>query len=571
MTAVRNEYLIGRSIKSYFLATMLSSFATTLGVVVDGIIVGNFVGSTALVAVNLCVPLIQLMSAVTILLNVGGAMMTAASFGKMDIQSSKTYFSMSVFLTVGVSIAFALLGFFFCDEIVAVLCTDATLRPLVKEYASVVLVSAPLYFAVPGLCVFIRTDSNPRLSTLVLLTANVCNLVFDLILINVFSMGVLGSAVASSLGYVVGLAIALTHFKRKNSILKLHIRFHFKKLGEILLAGLPVALASALMTVRLLTVNGIILRTLGSDGMGIMAVCFNVLMLASMFVGGTAQSLQPIGGILYGGQDYSGLKIALKMTFKVLATSIGAIVLALLLFPGIAAGLFGLESTAYTSSVIRTFALCLPLFAASYVLMVNYQIIRMKTLSIFISCAQSLMVIPVMLVITRIDSGLLWYSFALGELLVLLMLLLLSALFRRKTPAASRVTLIPADPPNTCNFSVEAKEEYMESAADKIRTFFEKTAVNPDLPEKLYGCCKEHMKNILANGYKTGKKHFIDIILQDLPEKQLAIIKDDGTALEASGSEGESPTPFQAASSLCDSFDYVLIAGQNVASMAVHK
>ena len=567
MSSERKSYLIGKSIKSYLLASILASFAITLGVVVDGIIVGNLIGDTALVAVNLCVPLIQFMTAVTMLINVGGAIMVATSYGKMDVKSGNIFFTMAMIVTTILGILLLILGIFLCDEIVMVLCKDPSLRPLVKEYAQVVLLSAPLYLLVPGFSMFIRTDSNPKLASTVLIAANVCNLVMDLILIKIFNLGVMGSALATSLGYVLGFFIALTHFKRKNCSLSFKLKFEIKKLGKIAITGLPVALASCLMTVRFLFVNRIIMTSLGSQGMSIMAVCFNIMMLSSMFIGGTSQALQPVGGVLFGGKDYEGLKIAVKTSFKVLVTCISFIFVILIVFPNKCAELFGVSGIENITVAIRIFALSIPIFAANYLMMVNYQIIRIKALSIFISCGQALMVVPVMFIFSKIDNHLVWYSFLIGELIVLLITGVFAENYRKKDASLGFFFLLPKKLDNMHSFSISYEDMDIEKSKDEIYEFMNKYSVSKDIFQNSVKALKLYLSKLETQKTSKENKKYIDVIIQVLEQKILLVIKDDGPIFKQDQIEKFKNVD----NNIYQSFDYSLIAGQNVARVSVER
>ena len=63
----RSPYLVNRAFRTFAVSTILAVMATSLGVVVNGMIVGNMMGSAELSAVNLVSPLIQLYNAVTAL------------------------------------------------------------------------------------------------------------------------------------------------------------------------------------------------------------------------------------------------------------------------------------------------------------------------------------------------------------------------------------------------------------------------------------------------------------------------------------------------------------------------
>ncbi|MGB5822734.1 MAG: MATE family efflux transporter [Proteocatella sp.] len=529
MELKRNSYLINKSFKTYLFTSILSSVAVTLGVVVDASIVGNLVGGEALSAINLCVPIIQLMNAINALINIGGAMMLAMALGRLEIKEGMKYYTLSMILTLVFSVFIMLASLLFIDPIVNILCTEDTLKPLVKTYAQVVMMSAPLYLFVPGICTFIRIDSNPKLSSLVLILTNVFNLLFDIILVKYFSMGVFGAALSTSIGYLIGFFIALLHFKSKTCTLKFFFNFEFHKITQIFTTGLPMALASALMTVRLLYVNATVLATLGTSGMQIMAVCFNILMISTIFIGGSAQALQPIAGVLIGSEDYTGVKFAVNTAIKILIGFVTMLVILIMIFPHDFASLFGVSALPNLDSSIRYFALCVPLYALNYIFMVNYQILSMKPLSISISCLQSLMVIPVMSLIAGNSPPLIWLAFPIGEAIVLGCIFLAATIYKSKDATLSFITLIPPDKQNTSSFSVGGDIEDIGKMIDDILDFLKRNNIDETASKKLALCCEELVKNITTYAYNNNKHRYVDINLKIFPTRILALIKDDGS------------------------------------------
>lgn len=572
MELTRNSYLINKSFKTYLLTSLLSSVAVTLGVVVDASIVGNILGGEALSAVNLCVPIIQFMNALNALINIGGAMMLALYLGRLESDEGMKYYTLSMILTAIVSFIIIISGIFFLEPIVNILCTESALKPIVKTYAFVVMLSAPLYLFVPGICTFIRIDSNPKLASSVIIIANVLNLIFDIIFVKYLSMGVFGAALSTSLGYLIGFGVSISHFFKKTSTLRFNLSFDTAKIYEIFTTGLPMALASALMTVRLLCVNNVVLNTLGSAGMQIMAVCFNILMIASIFIGGSAQALQPIAGVLIGSEDFKGVKIAVNTALKILSSFIIILVILIMLFPYEFARLFGISNIENLDSSIRIFSICVPLYALNYIFMVNYQISSRKSLSITISCFQALAVIPIIKLLSISAPAFIWIAFSLGEALVFLYIIYMSVVIRENDPTLSPLTLIPKESENISSFSIGGDIENIGIMIDSIIEFLKKHDIDSSKSKKMAVCCEELVKNIAVHGYKNSGHRYIDISLKIFPTSINAMIKDDGmpfNPLEFETLENNSGLGLKIVKGICEDIKYNYAANQNMINISI--
>ena len=60
----KSGVLVNSKFREFFIPTVLSTMAGQLGVIVDSIIVGNFINAGAMASVGVCMPLNQLVAAI---------------------------------------------------------------------------------------------------------------------------------------------------------------------------------------------------------------------------------------------------------------------------------------------------------------------------------------------------------------------------------------------------------------------------------------------------------------------------------------------------------------------------
>ena len=89
----RNDYLIKRKFYNYLVPGVLMVVAMQLGNVVDGIIVGNIIGSSALAAISLSMPVLYALQLPAFILGVGGSAQASVYLGKRDIKKASEVFS----------------------------------------------------------------------------------------------------------------------------------------------------------------------------------------------------------------------------------------------------------------------------------------------------------------------------------------------------------------------------------------------------------------------------------------------------------------------------------------------
>ena len=211
----RTKTLITRKYGEYFVPTVLTAMATNFAAIVDAGIVGNLIDSTALSVINVLMPVVQLYAALSVLFGIAASAIIAGSRGKdgNDFATGNTTLCVSVTSLLGIGAVMMALQFVFTDEIVAFLTPVREIRPQVKEYYLPFICGTPITLLTSSLVHVVRTDSRPKYATAVVLVTNGVNLVFDVVLIKFFSMGLRGASVASVVGSVAGLTMILCHFK----------------------------------------------------------------------------------------------------------------------------------------------------------------------------------------------------------------------------------------------------------------------------------------------------------------------------------------------------------------------
>jgi len=569
----RNAYNIRKAFKRYLFATILSNVAFTLGIVVDGIIVGNFLGPNALSSINLTNPLVQLYTSLFLLVNVGGSILAAMAIGKRKLEEANNIFSYSIVLNAFLGILISILGIFFSHQIASFFCSDTQLTDSVYEYMKVVLWTAPVYFFLPGIATFVSTDNNPALASLGLIIANIINLLLDLVFIKGLGLGLMGSSLATSIGYFVGIMVVLTHFRKGKGMLKWSFNPDFSRLKGILIMGFPLFLTSICVMVQLFCVNYIVLDSLGVTGMSILAVCMNILMVSTMFINGSTEAMQPVAGILYGAEDYKGVKMAIYTALKFLIISLVGFTILVEIVPSVMAHLFGLNDPSVLNAfnrAFRIFVLCIPLYGVNYLMMAIYQLTKRNIYATIIPIAQMFCILGTMLLfVFTSNTDMLWFAFFTGESVVIILILIISFFTRRKHKGLTPLILIQDNPQDAVllDFSVDNKESSMNEANSKIVEFVRNQNLKSGTGNFICLCFEELIQNIFHHAFTDNKKHFIDVNLRVYSDKVILSIKDDGLIFDPFSYDKKTGIGLMIVKGSCKDVNYARIMNQNVATL----
>lgn len=351
---------------SYIFPAVGSLFVTYLYNVMDGIFVGQGVGSAALGAVNIGVPFITFAVAIVAMFPMGGATIIAIRMGRDDKDGANNAFMTALTLTVLTAVILTIAGTVFSQQIVDL----SGARKLGEEMRRMSADYLFYYsaFSLPMLMsnclsVFVRNDGSPTLSFVGMCAGAVSNIFLDWLFIFPLQMGVIGAAVASGLGQIVSLLVLLSRFIRKHGNLRIR-RFTIQPvlIKKICKRGAPEAVTQLTTPVTALCYNLVLAGLVGDIGVSTYSVLSFIYSLANAVLSGVAQGLQPLWGNSYGKQDtkeindYFRFGIAINLVLSVLVSA------GLILFNEPAIRIFSQDI-----DLIKAASKALPVFALSFI------------------------------------------------------------------------------------------------------------------------------------------------------------------------------------------------------------
>ncbi len=310
-----------KSLCRYIFPAMGGLFATYLYNVVDGIFVGQGVGSAALGAVNIGVPFITFAVAIAAMFPMGGGTVVAIRMGREDKEGANHAFMTAFLLTLLASLLLTLIGMAFSRQIVD-LSGGRTLSHTMRDMAADYLFyycafSVPMLMST-CLSVFVRNDGSPALSFVGMCVGAGANIFLDWLFIFPMKMGVIGAAIASGLGQVFSVAVLLSHFVRKRGSLRFR-RFPVSGalVGKICKRGVPEAASQLTTPVTALCYNLMLARLVGDIGVSTFSVLSFIYSLVNAILSGTAQGLQPLWGLCYGERDADGMNLYFRWGIRI--------------------------------------------------------------------------------------------------------------------------------------------------------------------------------------------------------------------------------------------------------------
>ncbi len=547
----RSPLLVTRKYKEYLLSAILMSSAVSLATVVDSMLVGILLGSTALSAVGLTAPVIYGINLLFLLFCVGGLTSASIAKGRRDQKSADVFFTVSLIGSVVCTMIYAVVIWIVLDPLSASLSQgNAQVKMLIKNYMRMIVLAGPLITIAFGLAQFNRADGKPKAAAVVALTSNAVNLVLDYVLIRYAGMGIAGAGLSTALGYVVGVGLVMPY------LLSNKRTFHFTwpgrdfwaRLVRVLRIGLPKGLNQGTSLLRSMVLNAIIMASLGSPGMAAMAVCINALAIATIFIGSASDTMLPIIGTLYGEGDAVGIRGAVKTASRVMLIASTLIVLFFLSFPKVAGGWFGITSAqdlAVMIPALRMFALSLPFFAMNNLLQNFYATTgREKLASAMALLDGFIFVVLFALALTHIDGRLFWLCYLLSEIATLGAALLMGRRVRRKEPVHGMLLLHEDEPGELWEVTIPADVEAATGVSKQIIEFGVRQGLSPVLANRMGLAVEEMAVNTAVHGADKNKGTSMDIRVRMTPLQLVISLRDNGIPFNPTVYEENGEEPF---------------------------
>lgn len=201
----------------FTMPSVLMMIFTSIYGVVDGFFVSNFVGKTPFAAVNFIMPFLMVMGALGFMFGTGGSALIAKTMGEGNRKKAQRIFSLLVYATFVSGVIIAVVSILFLRPIAAFLGAEGTMLEDCVVYGRIILVALPFLMLQYAFSSFVITAEKPKLGLVLTVVAGVTNMVGDFMFMAVFRWGIVGAALATAIGQVIGGAIPLVYFARKNT------------------------------------------------------------------------------------------------------------------------------------------------------------------------------------------------------------------------------------------------------------------------------------------------------------------------------------------------------------------
>ena len=396
----------------------------SLNILVDTIFVGNWIGSIAIAAINVVLPVSFFIAALGMSIGIGGSSIISRALGSKNSEKALKTFGNQITLTLLLTITLVVLGLWFKDSIILSFGGKGNIFEPARIYYTIVLYGVPFL----ALCMMgntvIRAEGKPKFAMYAMMIPSVTNLLLDYIFINVLDYGMEGAAWATSISYIICFAFILWFFLSKNSELKInysHFGLSRSLVSEISSLGFVTLARQAVVSITYLFMNNILFDLGGEVSVTSYAIVGRMLMFAMFPVLGLTQGFLPIAGFNYGAQNYTRVRETINIAIKYAMIMATLVFILLMLFPEAITRMFtsDLEIISKTPSDMRWVFAATPIIAIQLIGAAYFQAIGKATPALILTLLrQGLFFIPLILILPKFygEFGV-WVSFPISDVL----------------------------------------------------------------------------------------------------------------------------------------------------------
>ncbi len=358
---------IGTLMVRFAVPSIVAMVVNSLYNMVDQVFIGQGVGYLGNAATNIILPLSIALMAVGLMIGDGAAAFMSLSLGKGERDTAARGVGNAIVMILVSSVALSIIGVIFLEPLCILFgATDAVL-PYALEFGFVIVLGFPVGAICCGFAGVIRADGRPNITMVGLLIGFVVNIALNPLFIFVCEWGVMGSALATTIGQALNALFFVACLFRFKTIKldKSCFLLRLRTCGRILALGIASFVTQIVTVLVIYFLNNAIVEygassRFGSDiPLAAYGVAMKVSNLLLGIVMGLAIGIQPIFGYNYGSGQYKRVKKTYKLA---LVWSIIILVLAFIIFqvwPEQIAYLFDRESELYREFSVLCFRICM--------------------------------------------------------------------------------------------------------------------------------------------------------------------------------------------------------------------
>ena len=395
----------------------------SVNILVDTIFVGQWIGSLAIAAVTVVLPITFLISSLGMAIGVGGGSVLSRALGANHKEKALHTFGNQIMMTLLLSSLFVIFGILFSDEMLLLFGAKGAIMNPAKEFFFPIILSVPFL----ALCMMgnniIRAEGKAKFAMIAMIIPAFANIALDILFIKVMNLGMFGSAMATAISYFMCFVFVLWFFVFKSE-LKLqakHFKFNKPLIKEITELSFVTFSRQGVVSILAIILNHTLYTYGGEHSVAVYGIISRMLMFSLFPILGITQGFLPIAGFNYGAKNNERVKESITVSIKYAAILATVIFVMILIFakPIVAVFTTDAKVIAETPEALRWVFAASPIIAIQLIGAAYFQAAGKAKKALFLTLSkQGFFLIPLVLILPNFLGIFgVWIAFPIADVL----------------------------------------------------------------------------------------------------------------------------------------------------------
>ena len=395
----------------------------SVNILIDTIFVGQWIGSLAIAAVTVVLPITFLISSLGMAIGVGGGSVLSRALGANHREKALYTFANQIMMTTLLAIVFVLFGLFFSDEMLLLFGAKGAIMEPAKAFFFPIIISVPFL----ALCMMgnniIRAEGKAKFAMIAMIIPAFVNIALDIVFIKYLNLGMFGSAMATAISYFMCFVFVLWFFlfKSELKVKAKHFKLKMPIVKEITELSFVTFSRQGVVSILAIILNHTLYTYGGEHSVAIYGIISRMLMFALFPILGITQGFLPIAGFNYGANNYERVKESIQISIKYAAFLATVIFVIILIFAKPIVAIFTTDPKviAETPEALRWVFAASPIIAVQLIGAAYFQAAGKAKKALFLTLSkQGFFLIPLVLILPNFLGIFgVWVAFPIADVL----------------------------------------------------------------------------------------------------------------------------------------------------------
>lgn len=303
--------------RKYAIPGVIALLFIGLQTVIDGIVLGNFVGANALASVSLILPCYSFMAALAIVIGIGCQTLVSIRLGEQNRQGANDALKSATLFLIIFAVVASVIIYAFAPQIAVMLGANTVLLQGSVDYLRSIIPFFPVIVAMFFSDYIIKAIGRPVYSMTIMGSTVIVNIVLDLLFVAVWDMGTAGAGLATGIAFTVGAMFNVPVVLRSKKIVSLRGgRYSWSLVWQMMYNGSSEGVSELSAGISTLLFNLALMHYLGESGVAAFTAINYLFFIGITVFLGVSDGVIPIISYNFGANQWTRVRSVFRLAAK---------------------------------------------------------------------------------------------------------------------------------------------------------------------------------------------------------------------------------------------------------------